>query len=95
MAGFVLHRLPGPGPGPDYQVLFHEQQTTTMRPKLIDVTLACNADQNIQTHVVILGAISPVQVVFKAEKKHSQPLVDLRGDKFNSKFGYWCIGCTC
>ena len=69
--------------------LCHEKQTTVIKPKFKDVTLACNDNQNSQTGIVILVAISPVQVVLKGKKhKHLHILVDMRGDHFDAKVGY-------
>ena len=43
-----------------------------------DVTLACDDNQNIQTHKTILVAVSQVEEGLKENNKHRHPLIDVR-----------------
>ena len=48
-------------------------QTTAIKPKFQDVTLVCDDNWNIQSHKVILVAISHVQEGFKGSASIQTP----------------------
>ena len=76
IAGFVLHRW-----------AMHEQQTTVIKPKFWDITLACDDNRNIHTHTVILVAMGHVHEGFKERTNIHTLLSTLEGGSAPSASG--------
>ena len=50
-------------------------------PDFCDVTLVCEEDQQIETHIIILAACSPFFRTVLKKNKHSHPVIYMRGLK--------------